>query len=254
MSDYPTNESGFASQGSPANAGANPAGAPSATGPTGGATGANGTTGASGGTTGTQGGVPSPDEERIRKAELVREKTGVSFEEARAALELSGYDVLDAVVLLERQGKTATRTASYATSGAGSAAEQDASRMAQAQSDYEQSTKKVGFEEAFGRIMGWVKRVLRKSVDTSLVAQRQGRQMFSLPVLLVILLVIFAFWIVIPLFVISLFFEFRYHLDGASTISVDLNDLSSKASDGVDHLKQAVMGDEGTGKADGQQK
>ncbi|MBS5450286.1 MAG: UBA/TS-N domain protein [Coriobacteriia bacterium] len=184
------------------------------------------------------------DEEKMRKAELVRDKTGVSFEEARAALELSGYDVLDAVVLLERQGKTAAKTASYATSGATSADEQDAARMAQAQSDYEQSTKANAFVDGFSRFMGWLKRVLRKSVDTSLVAERQGRQMFSMPILIVILLVVFAFWVTIPLLIISLFFEFRYHFDGVGTIEVNLNDLSDKASDGVDNLKRTVMGDE----------
>ena len=36
------------------------------------------------------------DMDRLAKAELVREKTGVSFEDARAALEASDYDVLDA--------------------------------------------------------------------------------------------------------------------------------------------------------------
>ena len=243
MSDYTNNTNGFAGQSFPAGTpGTNAAGNATGTGTTSTA-GAQGTAGA-----------PSPDEECLHKVELVREKTGVSFEEARAALELSGYDVLDAVVLLERQGKTAAHTASYATSGQDSAAEQDASRMAQAQSDYEQSTKKTGFEEGFGRLMDCIKRVLRKSVDTSLVAQRQGRQVFSVPLLLVILLVIFAFWITIPLFIISLFFEFRYHLDGASRITVDLNDLSSKASDGVDHLKQSVMGAEDKGAADSEQK
>ncbi len=183
-------------------------------------------------------------EEKMRKAELVRDKTGVSFEEARAALELSGYDVLDAVVLLERQGKTAAKTASYATSDATSADEQDAARMAQAQSDYEQSTKANAFVDGFSRFMGWLKRVLRKSVDTSLVAERRGKQIFSMPILIVILLVVFAFWVTIPLLIISLFFEFRYHFDGVGTIEVNLNDLSDKASDGVDNLKRTVMGDE----------
>ncbi|MBS5479356.1 MAG: DUF4342 domain-containing protein, partial [Coriobacteriia bacterium] len=149
-----------------------------------------------------------------------------------------------AVVLLERQGKTAAKTASYATSGATSADEQDAARMAQAQSDYEQSTKANAFVDGFSRFMGWLKRVLRKSVDTSLVAERQGRQMFSMPILIVILLVVFAFWVTIPLLIISLFFEFRYHFDGVGTIEVNLNDLSDKASDGVDNLKRTVMGDE----------
>lgn len=184
-------------------------------------------------------GTPT-DEERLHKIELVRDKTGVTFEEARAALELTGYDVLDAIVLLERQGKTVATTARYATAGTGSDADADAQRMSQAQSDYERSTKKTSFEEGWGRFVEWLKRVLRKSIDTSLVATRRGRQIFTMPILIVILLVIFAFWIVIPLLVISLFFDFRYHFDGVGTITVDLNDLTSKASDGAEYLKRNV--------------
>ena len=43
--------------------------------------------------------------EMIEKVERLREKANVSYEEAKEALEQSGGDLLDAIVLLERQGK-----------------------------------------------------------------------------------------------------------------------------------------------------
>ena len=43
--------------------------------------------------------------EMIEKVERLREKANVSYEEAKAALEQTGGDLLDAIVLLERQGK-----------------------------------------------------------------------------------------------------------------------------------------------------
>ena len=43
--------------------------------------------------------------ELLEKVEKIREKTGVSYEEAKAALEACGEDVLDALVYLENQGK-----------------------------------------------------------------------------------------------------------------------------------------------------
>lgn len=191
--------------------------------------------------TGTGSDAASGDE-RLRKVELVREKTGVTYEEARAALELTSYDVLDAVVLLERQGKTAQKTASYATPG--SAATDDVVRMSQAQSDYEQATKKNGLEETLGKIWDCVKRMLRKSIDITFVATRRGHEQFSIPLLLFLILFVFAFWIVVPLLVIGLFFEFRYRFNGIGALTVDINDLSDKASDGVDYLKREVMGPE----------
>ena len=43
--------------------------------------------------------------ELLEKVEKIREKTGVSYEEAKAALEACDEDVLDALVYLENQGK-----------------------------------------------------------------------------------------------------------------------------------------------------
>ena len=39
------------------------------------------------------------------KVEKLREKANVSYEEAKAALEKCNWDLLDAIVLLEREGK-----------------------------------------------------------------------------------------------------------------------------------------------------
>ena len=52
---------------------------------------------------------------KLDKVETVREKTGVTYEEAREALEHHDYDVLDAIVELEQQGKTQTHTAHHTT-------------------------------------------------------------------------------------------------------------------------------------------
>ena len=48
--------------------------------------------------------------EMIEKVERLREKANVSYEEAKEALEQSGGDLLDAIVLLERQGKSKSGT------------------------------------------------------------------------------------------------------------------------------------------------
>ena len=39
--------------------------------------------------------------DNLEKVEKLREKTGVSYEEAKAALEATNYDVLDAIIYLE---------------------------------------------------------------------------------------------------------------------------------------------------------
>ena len=43
--------------------------------------------------------------DNLEKVEKLREKTGVSYEEAKEALEANNYDVLDAIIYLEKKGK-----------------------------------------------------------------------------------------------------------------------------------------------------
>ena len=48
-------------------------------------------------------------DERFEKVERLRRETGVSYEEARAAFETAGRDLLDALIALEKQGKARRR-------------------------------------------------------------------------------------------------------------------------------------------------
>ena len=52
--------------------------------------------------------------------ELLRQKANVSYEEAKAALEASDWDLLDAIVLLEREGKVPENDARFSTRAADS--------------------------------------------------------------------------------------------------------------------------------------
>ena len=43
--------------------------------------------------------------DQLEKVEKLRKKTNVSYEEAKAALEANNWNMLDAIVHLEKQGK-----------------------------------------------------------------------------------------------------------------------------------------------------
>ena len=70
--------------------------------------------------------------DNLEKVEKLREKTGVSYEEAKAALEATNYDVLDAIIYLEKNGKVkAPEVTSYTTEQA----QQTSTEFEQAQQD-----------------------------------------------------------------------------------------------------------------------
>ena len=178
--------------------------------------------------------------EKLEKVELIREKTGVSYDDANAALEATNGDVLDAIIFLERVGKAQPRSASYTTTGSDTTFGAPISpEMAEAQSAYEKSSKRSKFGEYVNRIFEEVKRLLKASIDTTFVIDRKGSRLIALPVL-VLILAVFFWWAAIPLLVVGLFLDCRYHFEGIGRVSVDVNDVMDKAGDVADSIKRDI--------------
>ena len=179
--------------------------------------------------------------DRLEKVELVREKCGVSYEEARDALEACGYDVLDAIVKLEREGKTAAQTARYATESERRHEVSPAMQVAQKQ--YEKQSRKTKFGELWEAFWKQVKRFIRATLDMTFVAEREGERVVGIPVLFMIL-GIFLWGATIWLLIIGLFFGFKYHIEGANPFTVDVNDAMDKVADAAENLKRDFTKDE----------
>ena len=181
--------------------------------------------------------------EKLEKVELIREKTGVSYEDAKAALDACDDDVLDALVWLEREGKVAPRTASYSTGAAGQVPPVPSAEMVQAQVAYERSSEKSKFGKAWESFCAEAKRLWDKSLAITFVAERGGERVVTLPVLVPILGLLF--WgATIWLLIIGLFFGFRYHLEGARPVTVDVNGAMDWAAEKADAIKSEFVKDE----------
>ena len=63
-----------------------------------------------------------------------------------------------------------------------------------------------------------------------------------MPLLVLVLLMMFAFWITIPLMIVGTVCGLKYRFEGIDTVSVNLNDLSDKASNAIDDLKKSYEG------------
>ncbi len=177
--------------------------------------------------------------DKLEKVELVREKCGVTYVEAKDALEACNYDVLDAIVMLEKAGKTRPATASYTTTSQPTG--EPSPEMSQVQREFHESSKKGSVKEAFGRFVDGIKHILQRSIEVNFVAERKDARIVAVPVIVLALLVLFAFWITLPLLVIGLFFGFRYSFEGIGKINVDINDVMDKVADGAESIKRDVM-------------
>ncbi len=174
--------------------------------------------------------------EMLDKVELVREKTGVSYQDAKDALEACEYDVLDAIIWLENNGKADAQTASYETSDT-SATQVSSAEMKEAQEEYERTSKRSRFGETWSRFCQQITKILRSSVEMTFVAERNGSRIVALPVLVMVCGLLF--WgATIWLLILGLFFGFRYHIEGAQPVTINVNDAMNKAADAAENLKK----------------
>ncbi len=174
--------------------------------------------------------------ERYEMAELLSKKANVSLEEAKIALEENEWDMLDAMVALERKYRKAD----------------DAVRVDAAETEdapQPVSTKKkdeghMGFKAGMRELLCMIRKLFRITLDNDFCVRRFDREVLSVPVLVLIVLMIFCFWIIIPLIIIGLFFGCRYRFEGRELGKPMVNKAMDKLGDVAEDIKEKLAGDE----------
>jgi len=179
--------------------------------------------------------------EMLEKVELVREKTGVSYQDAKDALEACDYDVLDAIIWLENAGKTQPTTATYETSS--TQTKSVSPEMFEAQTEYHESSKRTRMGDVWARFCAQVKNLLRAGIEMTFIAERNGDRVISIP-LLILVIGLLVWGVSLWLLIIGLFFGFRYRIEGASPVTFDVNEAMDRVADVADSIKDDLSKDE----------
>ncbi len=179
--------------------------------------------------------------DKLKLVDKLRDKANISYEEAKSALENNNWDILDAMVYLENRGKvkkpelSGFHTNEYKESY-GSPGEVVKVREAE---ESNSSKGKNDFEGIFEAIC--------KAIDTCnnifLEIKRRGNLLLKLPLTVLILLLFFAFWIIIPLMLLGLFFdiEFLVSTKRVNTDKIDkINKVFRKMSEYAKDIKRKL--------------
>jgi hypothetical protein len=164
--------------------------------------------------------------DHFEMVEKLREKANVSYEEAKAALEAADWNLLDALVLLENQGKVTGGT--------------DYSTKSETTQDFRHDHRHC--HENAGRVGRQIASALNNMSRYFVSFTRKGETMFELPLLVMILLLVFGFWMTLPLLILGLFFGFKYSLKGAAGVEA-VNRVMDKASEVADNIVSEVRKD-----------
>ena len=163
--------------------------------------------------------------EKLEKVERLHEKAGVSFEDAKAALEACDWDMLEAMVYLEKQGKVHKSGNTYST-------------KEEPEMNGTKEERNVG--STLERFFVWCEGLMQKSIRHMFVVERRGEQVLQVPILVFIILLIAAFWVTVPLLIIGLFFEMSYSFRGTETDYKSVNRVIGKATEVADEIKDEI--------------
>lgn len=167
--------------------------------------------------------------DEFEKVEKLRTRANVSYEEAKEALNASNGDLLDAMIYLEKQGKTATEAAYVSAPLAQNPFKSESNGSADA------ADKKAKRAEAAGKVKGFIKKVACVLRDNTFVVERKGNVLFTLPAWALAIIIVLLWHVSLPAIVIALFFGVRYRFEGKDDLS-KVNNVMNKAGEAADSV------------------
>lgn len=178
----------------------------------------------------------------LEMVEKLRERANVTYDEAKEALLASGDDLLEAMIYLEKQGKVRPpeNNGYYSSQPPLSLVPVDS------EDDGKRRRKQARREsgdilETLSRILKWLEGLLHKSIINRFEVQHKGNCILSVPVIVLVLLLMFCFWIVLPLLVIGVFVDCKYRFRGPQLDDNVVNDVMDSVSKVADDFKSGVL-------------
>lgn len=170
--------------------------------------------------------------ENFEKVEKLREHANVTYEEAKAALEASDWDILDAMIFLEKSGKTKSPEQERVYT-------QKVEKTIDIEVDEE---KKCSLGDGARRFRNWLVDIIRKGNNNYFCVFKDEKESFRIPITVLICLLCFAFWFTVPVLVVGLFFDMRYKFVGPDihSVDIDLNKAMDAAAEATENIKTEI--------------
>ena len=158
----------------------------------------------------------------LEMVERLKDKAKVSYSQAKEALEYSGGNLLDALIYLEEKGAIPRDEGAY----------------------YSTEKKQKGSKPPRARREGrrsFVTTLRRWLIDNELEIWRRDQPITALPVLILLLLLLCAFWFTLPVMLFALLFGIRYRFSGPDLEREDINNAMGSVANTAADLGHKIM-------------
>ncbi len=204
----------------------------------------------------------------LEQVEKLCERANISYDEARRILERTDGDLLEAVVLLEKEGRIEapkgngyynSKEASSAGNGSGAGTTMNTGNVAGVGTGKERgdsysangsapvhtqsqggTKEEATFGDSLNSFFRWVGRLLHIGNTNSFEVRKNERKVMVFPVTVFVLLLLFAFWITIPLMIVGLFFGLRYVFSGPEVKATGVNKAMKTAAEAAEDFKSRI--------------
>lgn len=165
--------------------------------------------------------------ERNEMVEILIEKAKVSYKEAEESLEKCNWDMLDAVIYLERKRKLENNVTIIEAE----------ETKEESKKDKKHEKKSGGIGEVISRIFKFIGKIISKGNKSYLEIKKEDEKPIKISLTISAILTIVAFWPVLILIVIGLFCGYKYSITGNDIKSDGVNDILDKVSESAYNIK-----------------
>ncbi len=177
----------------------------------------------------------------LEQVEKLCAKANISYEEAKTALDATNGDLLEAIIYLEKQGKVQAPTGGgYYSSEKKADISAESGKENHQHTNHNSDNKENSFISFIKNAWELCLKMIRKGNRNSFIVLKDEETKASFPITVLVLLLIFAFWVTIPLIIIGLFFDLRYRFIGPDFNSSNINDAMNSAADAAENLKKSM--------------
>ena len=170
--------------------------------------------------------------DNFEKIEKLVEKTGVSYKEAKRVLEEANGDILDAMIILEQEGKAqAPKRSTYSTQYD----EQSQYVSVPMQVETVRKENEESTRSRFKKLISKAAHVLR--TNYVMVRRKDGELVMNLPLWGAVIILLFFWWITCIVIVASLFFGYTYTFNGEANME-KANEVMDKVTNAAEKAKE----------------
>jgi len=175
--------------------------------------------------------------DHFEMAEKLTAKANITLEEAKKVLEDCNWDILEAMIRLEKDGKTKELSGNASTVKGEKRCEEVLPSVLP-QQPHDKSSKTHKFRD-------WIRSVFRKGMDNQFVVKKDNRVVLSLPALVFFILAVSLFWISLIVLLAGVAFGYKYSFSGKDLGTEGVNRSVEKfedfASDITDKVKEGIQ-------------